>query len=68
MPMYTFVCRECAQPFERKLRMSQSSDTQECPACGSMNTRKSIGTIAIAGISRSAAPAFSAQPTRSPFT
>ena len=68
MPMYTFVCRECEQPFERKLRMSQSSDTQECSACGSMNTRKSIGTIAIGGISRSAAPAISAPPTISPFT
>jgi putative FmdB family regulatory protein len=66
--MYTFVCRECEQPFERKLRMSQSGDTQQCLACGSMNTRKSIGTIAIGGISRSAAPAFSAQPASSPFT
>jgi putative FmdB family regulatory protein len=68
MPMYTFVCRECEQPFERKLRMSQSSETQECPDCGSMHTRKSIGTIAISGISRSTAPAISAQPSRSPFT
>ena len=68
MPMYTFVCRECAQPFERKLRMSQSSDPQACAACGSMNTRKSISTIAIGGVSRSTAPAISAQPMRSPFT
>jgi putative FmdB family regulatory protein len=68
MPMYTFVCRECEQPFERKLRMSQSSDTQECPACSSMNTRKSISRIAIGGINRSAAPAISAQPISSPFT
>ena len=68
MPMYTFACRECEQPFERKLRMSQSSDTQECPACGSMDTRKTIGSIAIGGISRSTAPAVSAQPARSPFT
>ena len=68
MPMYTYVCRKCEQSFERKLRMSQSSDTQECPACGSMDTRKSIGKIAIGGISRSAAPAISAQPAGSPFT
>lgn len=68
MPMYTFVCRECERPFERKLRMSHASDTQACPACGSLNTRKSIGSIAIGGISRSAAPAISAQPARSPFT
>ena len=68
MPMYTFICRECEQPFERKLRMSQSSNTQECPACGSINTRKSIGTIAIGGLSRSAAPSVTAQPASSPFT
>lgn len=68
MPMYTFVCRDCEQPFERKLRMSQSSDTQACPSCGSMETRKSIGAIAVGGASRSAAPAFSAPPPSSPFT
>jgi len=68
MPMYTFVCRDCEQPFERKLRMSQSSDIQDCPSCGSMETRKSIGAIAVGGVSRSAAPTFSAPPPSSPFT
>lgn len=68
MPMYTFVCRDCEQPFEKKLRMSQSGDPQECPVCGSAETRKSIGAIAIGGTNRSAAPAVSAPPTRSPFT
>jgi putative FmdB family regulatory protein len=68
MPMYTFVCRDCEQPFERKLRMSQSGETQECPACGSMETRKSIGSVAIGGISRSTTRTVSAQPASSPFT
>ncbi|MFO7682636.1 MAG: zinc ribbon domain-containing protein [Chloroflexota bacterium] len=68
MPMYTFICRECEQPFERKLPMSQAGDSQDCPACGSVNTRKSIGAVAVGGVSRSAAPAFSAPPARSPFT
>jgi putative FmdB family regulatory protein len=68
MPMYTFVCRDCEQPFERKLRMSQSGESQDCPACGSLNTRKSIGAVAVGGVSRSAVPAFSAPPSRSPFT
>ena len=68
MPMYTFVCRECEQPFERKLRMSQSGDTQECPACGSMDTRKSIGAIAIGGGSHSADTFMSIPPVQSPFT
>ena len=68
MPMYTFVCRQCEQPFERKLRMSQSSDTQECPTCGSMDTRKSIGAIAIGGGSRAVDSAISMPPVSSPFT
>lgn len=68
MPMYTFVCRECEQPFERKLRMSQASDTQECPTCGSMDTRKSIGAIAIGGGGRSVDTAVSMPPVSSPFT
>lgn len=68
MPMYTFVCRECEQPFEKKLRMSQSGETQTCPACGSTDTRKSIGAIAIGGSSRSAGRAASAPPVSSPFS
>ena len=68
MPIYTFVCHDCEEPFERKLRMSQSGETQECPTCGSLETRKSIGSIAIGGINRSTAPAISAPPRRSPFT
>lgn len=68
MPMYTYVCRDCVQPFERKLRMSQAGDSQACPTCGSMNTRKTIGKVAVGGISRSAAPAISVPPAGSPFT
>jgi putative FmdB family regulatory protein len=66
--MYTYICRDCEQPFEKKLRMSQSSDTQECPTCGSGDTRKTIGKIAIGGMSHSAAPVVSAPPVSSPFT
>ncbi|VAW31757.1 hypothetical protein MNBD_CHLOROFLEXI01-2995 [hydrothermal vent metagenome] len=38
MPMYDFACRTCGQPFEKKLRMSQSSDPQTCPEYGSGDT------------------------------
>ena len=68
MPMYTYVCRECAQPFERKLRMSQAGDSQACPTCGSLNTRKTIGKVAVGGMSRVAASTISTPPARSPFT
>lgn len=68
MPIYTYVCRQCRQPFERKLRMSQAGDAQKCPACDSLNTRKTIGKIAVGGVSRSVAPVASRPPTNSPFT
>ena len=68
MPTYTFVCHKCEQPFERKLRMSQSGDPQECPTCGSLDTRKSIGAIAIGSSSRSVNTVMSSPPVHSPFT
>ena len=68
MPMYDFACRECGHPFEKKLRMSQSSDPQECPGCGSMNTRRRIGAAVAVGGSRSVRQAVSSPPPRSPFT
>jgi putative FmdB family regulatory protein len=67
MPMYSFVCHECGQPFDKKLRMSQSGDVQECPACGSNNTRKSIGAVAVGGVTRSSVP-LSVRPSSSPFS
>ncbi len=67
MPMYSFVCHECGQPFDRKLRMSESGDVQECPTCGSCNTRKSIGAVAVGGVARSSAP-VSVRPPSSPFS
>ncbi|KAA3662884.1 MAG: zinc ribbon domain-containing protein [Chloroflexi bacterium] len=69
MPMYDFACRECGHPFEKKLRMSQSGDPQECPGCGSMNTRRRISSaVAVGGGTRSMAQAVSAPPPSSPFT
>lgn len=67
MPMYSFVCHECGQPFDRKLRMSESGDVQECPTCGSCNTRKSIGAVAVGGVARSSVP-VSVRPPSSPFS
>ena len=68
MPMYEFACRECEHPFEKRLRMSQSSDAQPCPSCGSMNTRRRISSsVAVGGVS-TAMPTISAPPPSSPFT
>ncbi|MBK8988333.1 MAG: zinc ribbon domain-containing protein [Chloroflexi bacterium] len=68
MPMYSYVCHDCGQPFEKKLRMSEAGDAQECPTCGSQHTRKSIGAVAaVGGASRSSIP-LSVRPPSSPFS
>lgn len=65
MPRYQYGCQACGEEFEKELRMSQSGETQSCPVCGSDQTRKRIGAIAV----KSSGPARqSAPPPRSPFT
>ncbi len=67
MPMYQFACRDCGQAFDKRLRMSQASQTQECPNCGSLETRKVISAIAVGGASRVSGAAV-APPVSSPFS
>jgi putative FmdB family regulatory protein len=67
MPMYEFACTDCGHPFEKRLRMSQARDPQECPSCGSGQTRRRIGSaIAVGG--GASAPVSAAPPARSPFS
>lgn len=66
MPMYQYACRSCGQEFEKKLPMSQSGETQACPACASMDTRKRIGAIAVTG--GALASAGRPAPVTSPFS
>lgn len=69
MPMYDFACRDCRQVFEKKLKMSESSDAQICPTCGSGDTRRHLSSaIAIGGGGSSVAPAMATRPPSSPFT
>ena len=67
MPMYQYACETCGQPFEKKLAMTQSGDPQSCPNCGSEQTRRKLGAVALG---RGATPtrSFSAPPRTSPFT
>jgi putative FmdB family regulatory protein len=65
--MYDFACRECGQAFEKKLKMSQSSDPQICPGCGGCDTRRRMSSAFAVG-GGSAAPTVSAPPPSSPFT
>ena len=66
MSMYQYACQECGQDFEKRLRMSQSGETQACPSCGSMDTRKRIGAFAVSG--GSSGPQQSVRPQSSPFS
>lgn len=66
MPMYQYACEECGQEFERRLRMSQSGETQACPHCGSRETRKRIGAFAVGG--GNSAPQRSVSAPSSPFS
>lgn len=68
MPMYQYACRECEHGFEKKLRMSQSGETQTCPACGGQQTRKRLGAIAVSIGRMSRSQTFAAPPPSSPFS
>ena len=65
MPRYQYGCEACGASFEKQLRMSESGEAQACPACGSVQTRKRIGAVAVRsnGTARQSAP-----PPISPFT
>lgn len=67
MPMYQYTCQTCGQGFEKQLRMSESSATQSCPACGSRETRKRLGAIAVNAGTRMST-AVSTPPPTSRFT
>ena len=64
MPRYQYGCEACGASFEKQLRMAESGDMQTCPACGSLQTRKRIGAVAV----RSSGPARESAPPASPFT
>jgi putative FmdB family regulatory protein len=66
MPLYEYVCRECGQPFEKLLLMSQVDEVQTCPNCGAADTGRQVSSFAVGGASNGSA-ALSA-PVSSPFT
>ena len=68
MPLYDFACRDCGQPFEIKLKMSESSEPQRCPGCGSGDTRRRMSSAFAMGGSSSPSRVVSGPPPSSPFT
>jgi putative FmdB family regulatory protein len=60
------MCEACGHPFDKRLRMSQSGETQPCPSCSSLETRKRItSAFALGGSRRESIPV---RPPSSPFT
>jgi len=68
MPMYDFACRECGQAFEKKLKMSQSSDPQICPSCGSGDTRRRMSSSFAMGGNSNPSRTVPVRPPSSPFS
>ncbi|MGH3647108.1 MAG: FmdB family zinc ribbon protein [Micromonosporaceae bacterium] len=54
MPTYAYRCRACAQTFELRRTMSESSDPATCPE-GHADTVKLLTTVALGGATTGAA-------------
>jgi putative FmdB family regulatory protein len=54
MPIYEYVCKQCANEFEALVR---SSTIPECPSCHSTNLEKMLSVFATAGSTAEPAPA-----------
>ncbi|MCB1503472.1 MAG: zinc ribbon domain-containing protein [Hyphomicrobiaceae bacterium] len=56
MPIYAFSCNSCKKEFETLVR---SSDTPECPSCGSTELTQQLALIASPGRGGEDAGSFS---------
>lgn len=50
MPSYSYKCPFCETPFSRRLPISQHSDPQSCPQCGS--TAMQVVSEGVSGVLR----------------
>jgi putative FmdB family regulatory protein len=46
MPIFEFICQECATPFEELVRSSSAIGEVSCPYCDSSQVTKQISTFA----------------------
>ena len=49
MPIYEYTCPKCGEGFERRLRIEQRLEKQECPACGRVEAEFHMSAPAIVG-------------------
>lgn len=58
MPLYEYDCPGCAQPFEKRVSMSDA-DSVECPNCGSKHPKRRLSRISVRGQSQASAASSS---------
>jgi putative FmdB family regulatory protein len=46
MPVYAYICQNCNGEFEKRVGFSDTDQVQECPSCGSKNSRKRLSLFA----------------------
>ena len=46
MPLYEYLCADCATPFEALRPMSESDKPMACPYCANSHARRLISTFA----------------------
>jgi putative FmdB family regulatory protein len=47
MPAYDYRCTQCNDSFQVRKQMSEIDTETRCPACGSLQTRRRIGNVAM---------------------
>jgi putative FmdB family regulatory protein len=53
MPLYEYICQVCDIHFEKRVGFSEADNDQECPACGSIHSKKQISLFASTGTGNS---------------
>jgi putative FmdB family regulatory protein len=46
MPVYEYICQDCAGEFEKRVSFSEADQMQDCPTCGSKHSKKKISMFA----------------------
>jgi putative FmdB family regulatory protein len=55
MPLYEYVCADCARKFEKLVR--RFGEAVDCVHCGSGSVEKQLSTFAVGAVSTGEAPA-----------
>ena len=46
MPIYEYQCEDCGSKFEKLVRRTSESNSQECPSCGKNHLAMELSTFA----------------------